>query len=415
MMIKLQRISLYIFFFSMNFEVWDPFQTNGYFSVSKLAGIIYFLVSIPAIIKFKTNDQFKPILKSILLFFSLLLFVNAIHADSTTDTIVNYTILQNIILFWILINHEQSEPLILEKGLLYFALGSATLALLYFNGIGIELSEGRVSIFGDNQNAIGQRMCFSIIIVSMVVMQNRLQLNKARFLLLLLIPMMLSLLVATGSRLAILSFALVFITGLVLVKTRDYYLKVVVFTVGIISFVFIWQFLMQNDLLRTRLLMSLQEGHLSERDVIWSNLLPLIENNPIFGVGQSGYSAFCNSNYGRYVSPHSVILELLCFTGTIGLLIYFFFLYQIFRKGYLTYKSNGLLLPILLIINIVGLLLVSHILELKIGWSILAYIAASSITMEKESGVETIYQSIIESCGSDPGDISNGLSSNRKI
>jgi O-antigen ligase len=386
----LQRISLYVFFFSLNFEVWDPFQTDGFFSISKLTGIIYFLVSVPAILKYRTNDEYKPILKIILVFFSFLLFVNAINADSTHDTIVNFTILQNIILFWILLNHEHVEPFVLEKGLFSFALGAAVLAFLYFNGIGIELSEGRISIFGDNQNAIGQRMSVSVIIISMVVLQNSLQLNKSRYLLFLLIPLMLSLMVATGSRLAILTFAVMFITGVMLVKARNYYLKGIILLAGVISFFFIWHVIMQNEVLRTRLLMSLQEGHLSDRDVIWQNILPLIESNPIFGVGQSGYTAFCMSNFGRYVSPHSVIMELLCFTGIIGFIIYLFFLYKIFRKGYSSYQATGFLLPILMMINVIGVLLVSHMLELKIGWCILAYITVSSVHFKRLNDSEVI-------------------------
>jgi O-antigen ligase len=396
----------------MNFEVWDPFQTNGYFSVSKFAGIIYFLVSIPAIIRYKTRTEFKPILNSILVFFSLLIIVNAFNSTSADDTIINFTVLQNIFLFWILINHVQSDSLILEKGLLYFAFGSAVFALLFYFGIGIELSEGRISIFGDNQNAIGQRMCFSIIIVTMTVIQNRLQFSKVRFLLLMIVPLMLSLLVATGSRLSILSFAVAFIVGLFLMKTRNFNYKIIVLIVGIASFFIVWYLVMQNDMLINRLLMSLNEGDLSERDTIWKNILPLIEENPVFGIGQSGYSAFCSSNFGRYVSPHSVIMELLCFTGFVGLFIYIFFLYQIFKKGYEAYKLDGFLLPILLIINVIGLLLVSHILELKIGWCILAYITASSVRVETLNRADV---NAVESDSLSLSDIGDWLEVERKL
>jgi O-antigen ligase len=290
-----------------------------------------------------------------------------------------------MVLFWVLIRHEQSEPMVLEKGMLAFALGSATLALLYYNDIGIEYIDGRVSVFGDNQNIIGQRMAISIIILVLAVLQNRLQINKTRYFLLALIPLMIGLLIATGSRLAIMSFGAAFIAGLVLLKTKNYYLKVVVFVAGVVSFFFIWQFMMQNEVLRTRLLQSIQEGHLSNRDVIWENILPLIKSNPIFGVGQSGYAAFCEATFGRYVSPHSVIMELMVFTGATGLLIYFYFLFRIFRMGYFSYKMDGFLLPVLLMIIVIGLLLGSHILELKLGWSILAYIACSSIySMEED-------------------------------
>jgi len=378
MMSILQRICLYVFLFSLNFEVWDPFQTNGYFSISKLTGIIYFLVSVPAIIKYKTGQNYKPILSYIGIFFGVLLFVNAINADSLTNRILDFTILQNIILFWILINHTRKEPLILEKGLLFFSLGAVTLAFLYYNGIGIEITnDGRVSIFGDNQNAIAQRMTFGITVIVMVVLQNRLQLNKKRFLLLLLTPLLFGLLVATGSRLSLLSLAIIFIAGLVLLKTKNYLIKGLIFLIGIIVFSLMMYFAFENEMLRDRFLASIQEGNLSDRDVIWQHILPLIRQNMIFGVGQSGYTAYCMDLFGRYMSPHNVILEILCFTGFVGLLIYFGFLYQTIRLGYLSYKKEGYLLPLLLSITVFGILLGSHILEVKLGWTILAYIATS--------------------------------------
>jgi len=376
---RVQRICLYIFCFSLNFEVWDPFETGGYFSISKFTGVLYFLASLPAILNYKTGIEFKPILHSIGLFFGYLILINAINADANHNSVIDFTMLQSIILFWILLNHAQSDPYVLEKGLLYFAFGSVVLALLYYNGIGIEIIDNRVSIFGDNENIIGQRMSFSILIIAMVVLQNRLQLNRARFLLLLLIPIMLELLIASGSRLAVISLLAVFVASVMLFKVNNALIKIVVLAVGLVGFIAIWQMLMNNDLIGVRLQRSFQEGDLSSRDEIWKSIMPLIEQNPVFGVGKTGYATYCNSVFGRYWSPHNVILEILCFSGIIGLSIYLFFLYQTFRMGYLTYKQNATLLPVLFMINIVGLLLVSHFLELKIGWTLLAYIASSHL------------------------------------
>ncbi len=375
---KLQRYSLYVFLFSLNFEVWDPLHTDGFFSISKLTGIIYFAVSIPAIIKYKTGSNYKPVLKVILTFFSLLFLINAIHAQSTDDTIIDFTILQNIILFWIIINHVRKEPLILERGLMAFSLGAATLALLYYNGVGIEITnEGRVSIFGDNQNIIAQRMCFGITIVAMLVLQNSLQLKKTRFLYLALTPLMFGLLIATGSRLSIITLAIIFISALVLLKTNTFLVKGLVFILGIVFFIFMFRLAFENEMLRERFLTSLNEGNLSNRDIIWEQIFPLILDHPIFGVGQSGYTTFCMNAFGRYMSPHNVVLEIVCFTGFFGLIVYGIFLYLVFRQGYLKYRESGLLLPMLLSISVFGILLGSHILEVKLGWVILAYITTS--------------------------------------
>lgn len=60
-------------------------------------------------------------------------------------------------------------------------------------------------MFGDNQNIIGLRMTISITILAFSVLQNTLQLNKFRYLLLTPIPVMLELLAVTASRVALIS------------------------------------------------------------------------------------------------------------------------------------------------------------------------------------------------------------------
>lgn len=378
-MARLREFALYLYLFSLNFEVWDPLYTDGHFSISKLTAMIYFALSVPAILKYRISGEMRPIVNTILIYFSLLLFMNALNAESFKDQILDNTILQNIVLFWILINHEQLRPLVLEKGMLAFALGSTALAILFYNGIGIEYTDGRVSIFGDNENVIGQRMCISLVIVFLAVFQNRLGFGKHRYLLLLSVPVMLGLLVASGSRLAIVSFILVFAIGVGLMKTKSVFSKLGVYTLGFGLLTIIGYIAWQNEILQERLLLSLQQGDLSNRDFIWENILPIVENHPFFGVGESGYISYCLDVFGRSMSPHSVIMELLCFTGAVGLLIYLLFIYRIFRRSFRSYLQTGMMLPMLLIVIVVGMLLGSHILELKLGWAVLAYIACGTL------------------------------------
>ena len=372
----IQRIALYLFFFSINFEVWDPFNTNGIFSLSKFTGYFYLLIMIPLIMKFITRDDLKPILRPIWLFFVLLTLVSILHINFPYYNFFDLSIFQNIILFWILMNHEQFERLVLEKGMLSFALGSVALALLYKAGIGIEFNtDGRITIFGDNQNIIGLRMCISTIIILMAVLQNRLKLGKLRYLLLIPIPIMLQLMAESGSRVSFIAFVSAFIIGILLFKTKNVWRKVAIFTAGVFAFIFVWQFLMQSGILKLRLLESIQEGDLSKREILWQALFPLVKSNPIIGVGNTGYANFAQTTFGIVESPHNVLLELLCLTGITGLFLYLIFLYRIFKKGLSDYKMDGFLLPLILIIPILGMLLSGQILNVKIGWVIFAYIA----------------------------------------
>jgi O-antigen ligase len=378
---SIQRIALYLFFFSINFEVWDPLNTNGSFSISRLMGFVYLVSMIPTIVFSlnSTRNEVRPIFRTIWIFFGLLTVVNIFNINVGFHSFFNFSIFMNIILLWILITHESHDQHVLDRGMISFAIGSVALALLYNAGIGIEYSsEGRVSIFGDNENIIGLRMSISISILVMAFLQNPLELGKIRYVLLLPVPIMLQFLAESGSRVALLAFILSFISASVLLKTKNIRTKLLIFATGILIFYLIWHFMMQTDVIRIRLLRSMQEGDLSNRDVIWQQIIPIIKGNPIFGIGETGYHEHMYGIFGEITSPHNVILEVLCYTGIVGLIVYLIFLYRIFIKSIQLYRNKGMLLPLLLLIPVMGMLLSGHILVVKIGWVIFAYIIGRS-------------------------------------
>jgi len=194
----------------------------------------------------------------------------------------------------------------------------------------------------------------------------------------------------TGSRVAFISFALIFVTGVVLFKSKRIWGKISTFSIGSIALIYSWVFLVQSETLAQRLLRSYEEGDLAGRDVIWKGLYPIIEDNPMLGVGKTGYDYITNINFGRWVSPHNVILEVLCYTGVIGLIIYLLFLFRVLKKGYQNYKTEGLLLPLLLIIPVLGMLVSGQILGVKIGWVIFAYIVGSSVFKPKSETIRSV-------------------------
>jgi O-antigen ligase len=189
---------------------------------------------------------------------------------------------------------------------------------------------------------------------------------------------MLQLMAESASRTSFLTFVLGFMTVIVLFKTKNSWGKIAIFAAGAVVFFLVFQFLMQSEVLKNRILQSTQEGDFSDRDMIWQRLVPVIKNNPIIGVGITGYAQVAQSIFGRAMSPHNVILEILCFTGITGLFIYLVFLYRIFKKSLNHYRLDGFLLPMILTIPILAMLLTGQILNVKIGWVIFAYIATST-------------------------------------
>jgi len=233
-------------------------------------------------------------------------------------------------------------------------------------------------MFGDNQNALGLKMVVSSIIILTTVIQNRLNLGWYRYLFLFAIPLMLIFIGETGSRVSALAFLLAFVTAVILFKTKNNLNKIISIISGSIILILMGFLLIQSGKLLDRLKDTSSTGDLGERDIIWRTITPIITKNPIVGVGETGYDFLTTEFFGNVISPHNVILEVLCYTGLIGLFLYLTFIIRVFMRGYKSYKSNDWLLPLLLMAPIMGSLLSGQILDDKTGWVIFAYIISTS-------------------------------------
>jgi len=370
-----QQIALYLFFFSINFEVLELFSN---FSVAKFSAILYIMTILPQIRQFFHIENLKSLLLPILLFFILLTINNLININELYFEVFNQSIVLNLLIFIIMINHVRKDYMILENALLSFAFGTMLLTLFFLVGFGVDYVGGRVRIFGENQNDLGLKISVGLIIILIAVVQNRLKWGWFRFLLLLPVPFMLWLLAETGSRVAVISFVVAFGIGVILIKTDEVWKKVMMFIAGAIIFIGIAVQMMNSEMLAERFLSSYKGGDLSGRDQIWARIIPLIKDHPVFGVGNTGYDFYNMINFSVVKSPHNVILEILCYTGIVGLILYFAFLYQLFLRGYSGYLKNGWLLPLLLFCPVLGMILSGQILHDKLAWVIFGYIVSCS-------------------------------------
>jgi len=362
--------------------------------VAKLSGFIYLATIVPQLFTFLRVGGYGRFLKPIWIFFFLLLVMSALNANALFPQVFDRTIFQNIIVFWIIINHERKEPGILEKGFLSFAAGSVVLSVLFYSGIGISYIDNRLSIFGDNQNIVGMRMCLSMVILGVNVGQNRLEMGMSRFLLLLPLPVMFHLMTATQSRVSLVSFVMVLFIGFVLFKTRRVLGKLIVLTIGGVVFFVLWFTIENTDVVQIRIFQSIVEGDLSGREDIWEVILPLIKENLLFGVGRTGYNYFTQSTWGVVKSPHNVIFEVIAFTGLLGLVFFLSFYIRIIVVSIRVYQNSGMLLPLLLMVPIFGLLLSGQLIDVKIFWVIMAYVVSClgcNEVSEQEETFDGIY------------------------
>ena len=118
------------------------------------------------------------------------------------------------------------------------------------------------------------------------------------------------------------------------------------------------------------------------REVIYAELWEVINNNLFFGIGQTGYFAKFGDG-----SPHNVLLEILCYSGIIGLSMYLLFLYNILKIAIKSKSIEGNILPLILLIPLLGLILSGQILTLKLGWCIFSYIASRIYFLNTEKNL----------------------------
>jgi O-antigen ligase len=387
--LTVRTIVLCSFFASLNFEVGDPFNTGGVFTVSKLIGWIYVFTLVPQFKSFMAVAGVARFLAPLWLWFGLLTAMNVWYGQAGSFAILDYlAILQNILLFGFLVMHGRKERGVLEQGMLWFAVGAAAQAGMFRAGFGVEELGGRISMFGDGANGIGLRMGAGMTILALAVAQDPLKLGKLRYLLLLPLPFMLQLLVATGSRVALLSFGLALITGTALFKTKRMVWKISLLALGATVAFMVGLSVIASETLSSRLIASYYERDLAGRDVIWADLLPLVTSHPFLGSGQTGFAQFTAMIFGGFISPHNVFLEVLCYTGVVGLSLYLWFLWRVFQSGWKSYRTEGWLLPLLLWSPIVGCLVSGQVLAWKFVWCILAYNVASAPEQPNRSGRE---------------------------
>ncbi|MGI6341503.1 MAG: O-antigen ligase family protein [Bacteroidales bacterium] len=376
----LQHLFVCLYFASINFEVFSPFIED--FSIAKMASFLYFGVSLLTPEQLFRTDKIKKYIYLPLLLFLLITLVSLFNINYYSYSFFNTTLLLNIIMFWLLLNHYRRDNRIFDKGFMWFVIGAALVGTFYLLGIGVEVGyDGRITVFGDNANEIGVKMAVASLFLINYTLNNKYKKIYKPYYLILLIPIV-SLLIATASRVAFISFFLGIVLFVALKKTKKIYAKLLIMFVGVVLIILGFNYLQQTDAtILLRLDKSVNEGNLGGRDEIWSTFMPVIIDNPIFGVGITGTTKASTSLFGAYKSPHNVFIEVLLYSGIVGLIIFLIFLFYFYKNAYLYYKYNNILYPLLLSIPVMGLLLSGQLLGVKLAWLIFAITLSRNLSI----------------------------------
>ena len=389
---RVQKYAIYMLLFSINFETVNLFDLGIDYLSSKIAIMILLAISM---LNYNLSFSIKSNLKyffPIILYFSLLTTVSFINKSDNYELVFDLAFLLNILIFFILINVSRRQPNVILEGLFVFAISTSILALLSIAGIGVSESldelEGRTTIFAINHNMLGINSCISIFVLTLIVIENKLMHGFQRFFPLLMILFLFVLLISTGSRVALISLILGLPVLFKFGKSIFTMKKAILTMVIILAIGLIWQIYLRNTLVADRLFSSLSEGDFSGRDLIWIPIFEIISNNLVWGIGKTGYAKEMSFYiFGSSASPHNVIIEVLCYTGVVGLFLILTFFYKILMNALAKYRNDDDLLSIALIFPLLGMILSAQIFDQKIVWVLFSYMAVSSVNKYRNKKV----------------------------
>lgn len=391
------RFRLFLVFlvgFSSAFNTFAIQMGSRPLSVGLIASFLYFISLFPALNSHQWESMIKRSGRFIFLplYFCLLLTVLNFFYYRGGGNIFPFSIFMDWLLMCFLLYHAFLDNRAVEICLQGFSFGAIILSILFYFGIGLEVNmvqEGeRFSMFGSNENVLGIIQAISCaIILNSFILRDRLSIKLFRFLFI--VPFVLSatMIVATGSRTALLILAseCIFTVLFYQTKTRN---KVFIISVSLISIFLAIQWLLSSDYsIVTRVFLAIEEGNTGGRTEIWERYLSLFPEHPIFGVGEqgllevairSGVGTTDILGYTTALSPHNVLIEVLMKTGILGLILMGSFWWKTFISAFRSLRLYKETLPLVLAIPVLAVLFSGQILTEKYAWFVYSYMIAAS-------------------------------------
>lgn len=343
---------LYVYLFSLSIENWSPWGSGtDLFRPALIFAMLYVIFSLFNFSKnFRLGNTKKYVYPS-LIFWSLITLTSLIYSFKLPQAkfSLNYTLFACVISFWLISNDLNKYSKLKNHFLLIILFNGIFLSLMSFFQIGIDIGYmGRQSLLGNNPNIIGLSAVISILIIVVIVIDNPAKYPKKRILLLLFLPLLLQTIAKTGSKGALLLLMAGMLFYFLLMK-KHLKLKVPLMVIGVIASVFIYQYLLQNEVLAARWTDFVETGDTTGRSVRWLFALQTFLENPLFGVGENGLENI-SSPFGGSNDPHNVYLYVIATGGIIAFIPFSIFLIRLSKNAFknrITWKTT---LPIIILI-----------------------------------------------------------------
>ena len=381
---KIRRFLIFLVGLSMPFNNVAPIPN---FSMGLFSSALYFLSLMSFFPQMdKIGRFYGNYVWSILLYIVFFTGVNMVNQCGYNTPIFPFSTFMCYVLMLFLLIHGLYDRKALSFCMYGMAFGGVLMSVFFALGMGIDIGDDfRLVMFGENSNALGIYMCISAVIILLdFILDDTFQWGKWRLVFILAFVPIVNLMFATGSRTAFFIFAVSVFIVIVFYPTKSLIGKMIFAAVGIVCCTYAINKLESSDsILIQRLTTTIEDGNTSGRDKITESLIPYVHKSPIWGYGQTGYvkvaqqalhktSNISGVLYGY--SPHNVIIEILMYTGFIGLFIWSVFWWKIGKRTWALFLEKRLLMPALMCIPVLACMLSGQLLSAKWSYVIYAYI-----------------------------------------
>jgi O-antigen ligase len=374
MNVKIQNFLLYLFSLTLVFEVWEGLSLGGN-SIPKFVAIILIIALLflgGRRISYKSIRAYT--IPLIIFGITLTIITLYNYNDDNASMKLLPGILMNIILFIFILRFVRANPRSGYKMMEMLTVGILIMTVLFIFGIGVDYEDGRLTIFGENSNKVGLYAITAFMFILSTIVENPLNYGRSRYYLIIALAPLINMVAQSASRVTFFSFIIILLLFFILKGGKSTIRRAGLIIFGFIAIYVILNYLLSFEILRNRVLDTIEDKDLAGRDLIWESFLPLFISNPVFGVGLSGYTEASYKIYKLFYSPHNVFLEVAIYTGLIGLIAFLVFLYRVVRFAFNALSSQHYILPLLLIVLIILICFSGQMLNVKPYWMIIAYI-----------------------------------------
>jgi O-antigen ligase len=390
----MQNIFLYLYSFSLSFEGFQAFGV-GYFSLPKLFALLYFFAALTRFKKFFGLNRNVSYIWPLFVYYVIFTLVSVYNINYFSQNIFSAEVFFNMVMFNLILNHARLDYLVLDRALISFSFGAAFVVMLMLLGVGSEVdAEGRVTFMQSGINELALKITGAVMVFVMLLTTGHKILRLGKFsirkiYLIPLIPFMLHVVLSSGSRTATLViFLSVFVWFLISLSGQEGFkfsglVKSSLLLLAVLTIVFYLAW--QSEVVVNRFFGGdgVSTKNLGGRAIIWASYYKLFLQNIFFGYGLSGFELESFKIFGAVQNPHNLLLEIMLYTGLIGLFVYLIFLSKISMAVYRLWVESKLLLPSLLFVVYLGFLFSIQASGEKFCWLVLAYIVGTKLWSPK--------------------------------